>query len=288
MINVDRMDALIHAYLKQKDSDPDGADETLGSILQELSPLTAKIADDYLGRSERDDAAQEVALHIERILPRYSGNKGELRAWLSRVITNRVISLRRYSRTHGGPQTVPLDDDDDIAAPEAETGNPFNEAVQLWIVTRFPSLPALGLKGPIDSFVGTLVTLISEKRSIKTASRVIRQHVRKMSAPQSVQLYDAVLVFLRLLAFTKPSDWSGVEMEFSLTPELRLLMGDQLFGIFYTLFRETHITFPTRGTTDAQQPVHHIDAASAETGADHRVLGTRRLPKRDRVGKPAS
>lgn len=236
--DAEQADRLIIAYL---DSDTEHKNEELEKVFEVVRPFVAALVERSVEAADREDATQEIAIHLERVLPRYNRDKASLRAWISTIVGNKVVSLYRHKVWHGGPEIADVDIEE-VHAEEDGGIERFTDALEGWLVNRYPSL----MRSELGPLAETIVTSLVNSRSVKASVAAIHKHDKRLTNADALQVYDGALVFLRMISYSRPVSWANTEQEFSLVPELRLLLGDTMFAVFYTLFRGTHIEFRDR------------------------------------------
>lgn len=225
------------------------ADEALDAALRACTPLVNSIVIFYADEFDREDVVQEVLLHLITALPTYDADKGELKPFLSAIIRRKAISLWRM-RHHREPET-PLSLNEEIVADsqfvedEPEAILPQAALLAHWMRMRFPSVKRSLADRLADEIIVSLADGLSSKATIKELRRVAG---RELSCNRVITVHSAALVFLRALGWSSkyantPSDDA---IEFTLIPELYMLLGGDAASQLYALFRGTTVHWRSR------------------------------------------
>lgn len=216
--------ALLLDYLESKQrGKPDKF--VLGEFLEAVRPL-AMIVARQLGANDPEDASQDVLIHLIGILDRYDRNPKNLRAWLSTVIRNKMISLWRYENTRFPPGVDPelLED-----VPEAEAHSPaetgvarHHTALALWLQTRFPSL-----KNPKSLAADIISGMLEGQPQRQAIKAILAKASPALHAADAAVVLQSSTIFLRMINLPDGRlDIPKSEFnEFSILPELALLTG---------------------------------------------------------------
>jgi RNA polymerase sigma factor (sigma-70 family) len=81
------------------------------NILDHKNDIYAKAKSAFVRGLEWEDIAQEIFLHLCKVVPKYDPSKASPRTFVLRVATNKIIDLRRHVSAHKRDQskTVSLD-----------------------------------------------------------------------------------------------------------------------------------------------------------------------------------
>lgn len=198
--------------------------ESLEQFCMEVRPLALVIAR-QLGAVDEDDAAQEAIIHLLKILDRFDRQPHRLRAWLSIVIRNRIVSAWRYENTHHppgiDPEVAEEEPVEDVSLAEHGIDRQLS-GLSMWLKKRFPSLrnsdevAQLIMDGLLD---GT-----PPRQVVKT---LMARAQPTIQANEATVVWQSATVFLRMLSLPDGRlDLSPIEpSEFSLIPELSIMVG---------------------------------------------------------------
>lgn len=243
--DLDRAKLLIKRYTELRDSDPSGCSDALGDALEAVRPLVRLIAPRFTPEDEVEDVEQEILLHIAGVLPRYNRNERDLNAWLVKIIRNKSISLWRLRSNSVSMCEL----DDNVAGPDGpdEDGDidaPVEHASGLlvaWLRVRFPSIPPRRTR-KIAELLATY--MLDNKPAKHTKAALVNELVDVLRINQIGLVYDSVQVFMRLLALNPAYVIDEMPLyEFSLMPELKLVLGDSQSRVLYTIFRGSVLRF---------------------------------------------
>jgi RNA polymerase sigma factor (sigma-70 family) len=245
----ERAHALISRYLLLKEGG-DSDSDALGDALESIRPLANTIIIHYADELDREDVVQEVLLHLIAALPTFDRTATNLKPWLSTIIRHKAISLWRQRMQKQPDPMLPLREDL-VAAdePEPEAAEllelPQTAVLRAWLYLRFPSIPK-ALAGPMAEII---IFSLTEGASTKSTVKALRQIAEPpLACNQIVAVYNAALVFLRAIGwadhYAETPDPATVE--FSLVPELQLLLGSKVASRLYGLMRGMTVRYRIR------------------------------------------
>lgn len=240
-------EALISRYLESRRTHPDS--EALDAALRACAPLVNSLVIFYADEFDREDVAQEVLLHLISALPTYDPSKGELKPWLSAVIRRRAISLWRMRHLREPEALLSLNDEvvAELPAhdPEPEAILPHVALLTRWLRLRFPSMPESLHPVLAETMIASLADGVSNKATVKGLRAIAEP---PLTCNQVIAVHSAAIVFLRAVGWSPRYIEPPPEhaLEYTLIPELFMLLGAETTHQLYTLFRGTTLHFRAR------------------------------------------
>lgn len=244
----DRAASLILRYQSLL-ANPDGDEQqehlnlTLDSLLTLCRPLVTAIASAHATDYELDDTVQEIFIHLVSALPTYDPKLAtSTKAWLSTVARNRAISLFRQRRHANERETLEfIDDLIGDTTPEQED---IPALLESWLIIRFPSVDSNDLR----LIAQIIVRCLSENRNLKdTLERLRYPDTDEPICKRNVLIavYSSAIWFLRVVGFRAAAiRFPGFDnMEFSLLPELAMLVGPEQARNLYSIFSGMYLHF---------------------------------------------
>lgn len=198
--------------------------ESLEQFCMAVRPLALVIAR-QLGTVDEDDAAQEAIIHLLKILDRFDRQPHRLRAWLSIVIRNRIVSAWRYENTHHPPGVDPETAEEEVAEDVSLTEHGIDrhlDGLSGWLKKRFPSV-----RNPDQVAVAIMDGLLDGTPPRQVVKTLMARANPPIQANEATVVWQSATVFLRMLSLPDGRlDLSPIEpSEFSLIPELSIMVG---------------------------------------------------------------
>jgi hypothetical protein len=222
--------------------------DSLGEALESIRPLVHMFVAKYTMDSDVDDREQDVLMHIASILPEYNRQPRDLNAWLVKIIRHKIIDLWR-STTYVVTDSIDCIDDmidsEVDGDADCEALDRYGRMMSEWLRIRFPSIP----ENRVDVVAKIITAHILDGTPIAYCKEELTRELIGIVKQQSKvhTLYDSANVYLRLILYKKGYLVDEYPIpEYSLIPELQLVIGKDIVKILYTLFRGTSIKFKTR------------------------------------------
>lgn len=235
----------VSQYMALRDAHNPETNAALGDALENIRPLVRLIVPRYISGADAEDAEQDVLMHIANVLPTFNRNEKSLNAWLVTIIRNQAISIWRSRLTD--PDTVPLDDDHPADSDEDSdesieaTVAQYTKLLNMWLGVRFPSIPKRRMRKVAELLASHLLDNVTIK---KTKAALVGELGDILRMNQINSIYDSTLVFMRAISWNPAYVPDTVPApEFSLIPELQLLVGEKHSRILYSLFRGCLLRF---------------------------------------------
>jgi len=241
--------SVVMTYTSLLGQSPQGNEisQALGAALESIRPLANSIVYHYVDNErEREDVVQDTLIHLVDALPDYDTQR-DIKPWLSTIIRRKAISLWRKRKRRLPDQPLLSLEEQLIADTPTDDDDPAEilgvvELVMRWLAARYPSVDPVHLK----SIAEVAVTSLADGDSMKSALDIVRENVvPPLRYNQTEVIFNSVLVFLRTVgwdeSYLEKPDPSLVE--FSLVPELELLLGTELASLLYALFKGMYLHF---------------------------------------------
>lgn len=212
--------------------------ELLSDVLLECETLVEVIASKF-DNIYRDDLIQESYIRIQYSLQFFDADKGNLHKYLTSVITNACLSYIGKENRH-----FQYEEHEIVIGDEAINDDDIEQALSDLIIRnriRFPSVPT-DMIDDMSEFI-----FISILDGIGGKSRgAIRQLTHNFDVLRSIAttVYHSSLIYLRTKYFIVHGNVTQDPNEFSLTSDIRDIIGNKSFDAISILFSGMYIKFP--------------------------------------------